>query len=224
MPIVVTDLDGTVLDVRERFVFAQINALGKLGFDISANDVYPLVEFTMEADKFLDGLGLSLTKEQLREYFDQVEEEFYQGWKYSFVFPGVIDALTQIRPRLEGLRLITSRARVEETEWEVETFGLNRVFDKQVFSRGHLARAQGVNEIPLFPYVTHRKELIQFAIEDLEKNDEVWVIGDSVEELRAAIELGFNTIGVLTGFTSAEKLTSFSNNILNSIADLIKLL
>lgn len=224
MPIVVSDLDGTLLDVRERFVQAQINSLRSLGFNVKAEDVYPHVQYTMDAPKFLQGLNLNLTNEQLLTYFNRIEQEFYKAWQHSFVVPGAIETLTEIRSRLTALRLITSRAWVEETEHEVETFGLDKVFDNHVFSRGHLARAEGVKEVPLYPFDEHRQRLILFAITDVKDQDEIWVIGDSPEEMHAAQGLGYNTIGVLTGFATKEDLTPYTTHILESVAELGQLL
>ncbi|MFW9831572.1 MAG: HAD family hydrolase [Candidatus Thorarchaeota archaeon] len=224
MPIIISDLDGTILDVRKRFVHAQINSLKFLGFDISPDDILPLVQFTMDASKFLGGLNLSLSNTQFREYILQIEQEFYKGWTHSYVIPGVIKTLNAIRPKLDALRLITSRAWLEETEREVERFGLNEVFDNHVYSRGHLARSEGVEEIPLYPFDEHRQRLIRLAIADLKNHGEVWVIGDSPEEMQAAKGLGYITIGVLTGFASKEDLAPYATYVLDSVADLDQLI
>jgi len=224
VPILVSDLDGTLLDVRDRFIHAQINALAGFGYTVTTGQVSPLVEFTIDYAQFLEGLDISLSQGNLIQYFLRVEQEFYKGWQYSFVFPGVIEALTRVRPRVDALRLITSRAWVDETRQEVKHFGLNQLFDRLVYTRGDLARVEGVKEVPLYPFLEHRQRLIQLAITDVENKDDVWVLGDSPNEMQAAQELGYTTIGVLTGFFTQEALTPFCTHILESVANIGRIL
>lgn len=226
MPIVVSDLDGTILDVRERFARAQINALTSLGQSVTVDQVKPLMHlaYTMDYPKFLDGLDVSLSQEDLVKYFLRIEEEFYKGWQHSFVLPGTFAALKAVRPRIDALRLITSRAWVEETRNEVDSFGLYKVFDRPVFTRGDLARKEGVDEVPLFPFSEHRQQLIKLAIADLDNQEDIWVIGDSTDEMQAAQELNTTTVGVLTGFSIKQELTPFCTHIIDSIAEILTLL
>jgi phosphoglycolate phosphatase-like HAD superfamily hydrolase len=224
VPILISDLDGTLLDVRDRFIHAQINALAKFGYTVKADQVTPLVEFTMDYDQFLGGLDITLSQTELFQYLLSIEEEFYKCWQYSFVFPGVIEALTSIRSQVDALRLITSRAWVEETREEVKHFRLDQVFDRPVCTRGDLARNEGVPEVPLYPFSDHRQRLIQLAIADLDNPADVWVIGDSPNEMQAAQALDFTTVGVLTGFYTPEALKPFCTHILDSIADIGTLL
>ncbi|TRO54682.1 HAD family hydrolase [Candidatus Bathyarchaeota archaeon] len=224
MPILVSDLDGTLLDVRDRFIHAQINALADFGYTVTIEQVSPLTEFTMDYKQFLGGLDVQLSQEDLIHYFLRIEQEFYKGWQYSYVFPGVIEALKEIRPRVDALRLITSRAWVEETRDEVNHFGLDILFDRQVVTRGDLARAEGVQEVPLYPFLDHRQRLIQLAIADLETPNDVWVIGDSPNEMEAAQRLGYTSVGVLTGFYTPEALDPYCTHVLNSVADIDTLL
>ncbi len=222
--ILVSDLDGTILDVRERFAQAQIKALASLGFEVTKTDIYPLVQFTMDADKFLNGLDISPSNKQLRQYYILIENEFYKGWRQSQVFPGVIEALKTIRPKLDALRLITSRAWVEETRQEVHAFGLDQLFDQKVFTRGDLARAEGVTEIPLYPYIEHRQRLIQLSISDLASQNDVWVLGDAPGEMQAAQGLGYIAVGVLTGFSKYADLEPVTDYILDSVANITQLM
>jgi phosphoglycolate phosphatase-like HAD superfamily hydrolase len=226
VPIIVSDLDGTILDVRNRFAHAQVNALASCGYTVTVDQVSPLMQlaFAMDYANFLGGLDISMTPDKLVQYFSRIEEEFYKGWQHSFVFPGTIEVLKAVRPRVDALRLITSRAWVEETRREVEFFGLDQVFDHHVFTRGDLARVDGVNEVPLYPFFEHRQRLIKLAIADLDNQDDIWVIGDSTVEMQTAQKLNATTVGVLTGFSTKQDLEPFCSHILDSIADFSTLL
>lgn len=210
--------------MRERFIYAQINALASFGYEVSADQVNPLVEYTMDYENFLNGLDIRFSQGELVQYFLCVEQEFYKGWQYSFVFPGVIEALKKACQRVDALRLITSRAWIEETREEVKHFGLDQVFDRLVCTRGDLAQVEGVTEVPLYPYNEHRQRLINLAIADLDNLPDVWVLGDSPSEMEAAKEVGYTTVGVLTGFYARETMEPFSDHILDSVADINSLL
>ena len=211
MSIIVSDLDGTILDVRNRFAHAQVNALTSFGHSVTVDQVSPIMHlaYSMDYANFLGGLDISFSQDDLIQYFLRIEEEFYKGWQHSFVVPGTIEALKAVRPRVSALRLITSRAWVEETRDEVESFGLDQVFDHHVFTRGDLARKEGVSEIPLYPFSEHRQRLIKLAIADLDNQEDIWVIGDSTSEMQAAQELNATTVGVLTGFFTKQDLAPF---------------
>lgn len=226
MPVIVSDLDGTILDVRSRFAHAQVNALASCGYSVTFDQVSSIMHlaYTMDYANFLGSLDISIPPDKLVQYFSRIEEEFYKGWQHSFVFPGTIEALKAVRPRVDALRLITSRAWVEETRDEVDSFGLYQVFDRHVFTRGDLARKEGVDEVPLFPFSEQRQQLIKLAIADLDNQEDVWVIGDSTDEMRAAQELDAMTVGVLTGFFTKQDLEPFCTHIIDSIAEIPTLL
>ncbi len=224
MPILVSDLDGTLIDIRDRFLYSQINALANFGYTISFEQVEPFVEIVMNYERFLDELDVSLSQKDYIQYLLSIEQEFYKGWQHSYVFPGVIEALKSIRPQVDALRLITSRAWVEETRTEVQHFGLDQVFDRPVFTRGDLARQEGIDEVPFYPYADHRQRLIQLAIADLTAKDDVWVIGDFPNEMQVAQSLGFTTVGVLTGFINPEALYPYCTHIIDSVAEIGSLL
>ncbi|MFX0077679.1 MAG: HAD family hydrolase [Candidatus Hermodarchaeota archaeon] len=226
MPIIVSDLDGTILDVRNRFAHAQVNALTSFGYSVTVDQVSPIMHlaYSMDYSNFLNGLDISFSQDELIQYFLRIEEEFYKGWQHSFVVPGTIEALKAVRPRVDALRLITSRAWVEETRDEVKSFGLDQVFNHHVFTRGDLARKEGVSEVPLYPFSEHRQRLIKLAIADLDNEEDIWVIGDSTNEMQAAQQLNATTVGVLTGFFTKQDLAPFCTHVLDSIANITTLL
>lgn len=223
MPVIISDLDGTILDVRERFAHAQVATFSSLGFDVPYKKAYNLYRWGYEPEILLGKLGITLSQEQWSLFFKRIDEEFYHHWNYSYVIPGVIEALHIVKPRVEGLQLITSRARIAETRSEFSAFGLDQVFDR-VYTRGDLAKAEGVNEIPLFPFLNHRRRLIQLALSDIDHHEDVWILGDSTKEIEAAKSLGHVAVGVLTGFAKREDLEPTADYILSSVAEITSLL
>ncbi|MFX1475889.1 MAG: HAD family hydrolase, partial [Promethearchaeota archaeon] len=144
---------------------------------------------------------------------------FYDGWQHSKLFPGTLDALGQLHKVAKTMRLITSRRHIDTTRREIRKLGLHTFFD-EVFTRGDLAQAEGVETIPLLPFVPHRRRLIHLSLQGIDHQGDVWVAGDTPGELEAAKDLGFVTIGVLTGFAEREDLEPFAHHILDSIAEI----
>jgi phosphoglycolate phosphatase-like HAD superfamily hydrolase len=217
--VILSDLDGTLLEVRERFAIAQAATLLSLGYKVPVSRLRSLYRFCLDAEKLLDILGISLTSEELHQYYVRISNEFLANWQRSKLIPGVKEAFENLKSRTKTMRIITSRREIQKTREEVHKFGLDRIFDG-VFTRGDLALVEGVEEVPLYPFLEHRQRLIQLALGGLVLQSIVWVIGDSPAELEAAKGLGFFTVGVLTGFADHKDLEPFADHILDSAADI----
>ncbi len=219
----ISDLDGTLLDVRERTAHAHRTALHQAGYDIDLQQIRKLNRFSLDARDLLSKLNIKLTSRELRRYIRNLQHAFYAGWYYARVVPGAFDALHTIHKRTQAMRLITSRHVTEITKLEVRKFRLEKWFDR-VLTRGDLAQAEGVSLIPMIPFVPHRRRLIKLALIDVEPNGEVWLVGDTAGELEAAKSIGCVTVGVLTGVALREDLTPYANYIIDSIADIGQLI
>ena len=218
-----SDLDGTLIDTRERAIHSHAKGLQNLGHEVTIEQIRELYKYSFNARDLLNRLNIHLSDAEFIQYIIGFRDYFFANWQLSHVIPGAFDALKQIQPLTEHMRLITSRQAIELTRQEVHRFGLHKCFEK-IFTRGDLAQAEGKDRIPLFPFLPHRRRLIQLALQDVKSEGDVWIVGDSAGELEAAHNLGFVTIGVLTGFGNKEDLKPFANHILNSIAEIEQLI
>ncbi len=219
MSVLVSDFDGTLLDVRKRFTKALLTTLRSLSIDVSFDQLMELYNVSLNVEDLTKALGLELSHQDLQQYAVRIDDEFFANWRHSRMIPGVVDVLETVRPKLKSMRLITSRGRIRETRLEVRYFGVEHIFDR-VLTRGDLALAEGVEKIPLYPFLPHRQRLIKLALSDLKNYNKVWILGDTSRELEAGKGLGFETIGVLSGFAKREDLEPFADHILDSAADL----
>jgi phosphoglycolate phosphatase-like HAD superfamily hydrolase len=219
----VTDLDGTLLDVRERMAHAHLEALNRVGYHFELDQIEPLYRITLDARDLLTRLGVDLSRLDLSRYIALLNEAFYADWQLAQLIPGALKVLEKLRKKAIPMRLITSRNHSEPTQREIRKFGLDQFFDR-AWTRADLAKEEGVESIPLVPFVPHRRRLIQLAIRDVTHDDDIWVAGDTAGELEAAKSLGFTTVGVLTGFGTADQLAPFAHHIIDSIADLVNLI
>lgn len=219
----ISDLDGTLLDVRERTAHAHSIALQQAGYQIELERLRALNRYSLDSRELLLQLNIDLTPHEFHKYIRTLQHAFYSGWYYSQVIHGAVNALKEVRKKTKAMQLITSRNVAQITKLEVRKFELDRYFD-QIITRSDLAQADGVDFVPMNPFVTHRRRLIQLALQNVDSNGDVWVIGDTAGELEAARTLGFITVGVLTGVAIRDDLEPFAHYILDSIAEIDKLI
>ena len=218
-----SDLDGTLLDIRERSIQAHVHAFQCVGHDVEVDQVRSYFYHSFDVKELLIRLNIVLKESEFDNYIRGFREAFFGNWQYSQVIPGVFKALELLQDKTEYMRLITSRHAIESTQREIRHFGLAKFFDS-VFTLGDLAKSEKQKRIPLFPYLPQRRRLIRLALQGIEPNGSVWVLGDAPGELEAAKSLGFTTIGVLTGHGTKDSLTPFADYILDSAAEIVQLI
>jgi phosphoglycolate phosphatase-like HAD superfamily hydrolase len=220
----ISDLDGTLIDTRERAVHAHVYSLRTLGYKVTPEQIRNCTyNFSSDSRDILNQLNISLSETDFIQYTMGFRDDFFANWQRSFVIPGAFEALKKTQLLTKHMRLITSRHAITQTKQEIYKFGLHKYFER-IFTRGDLAQEEGKDRIPLFPFIPHRRRLIRLALQDVKSEGEVWVVGDSAGELEAAKTLGFVTIGVLTGFGTPDDLKPFANHILDSIAEIVQLI
>lgn len=219
----VSDLDGTLIDTRERSIQAHVSAFQHVGHDVTADQVRTYFYHSFDAKELLSQLNIKLDSFEFRNYIQGFRKSFFGNWQSSQVIPGVFKALELLQQHAGYMGLITSRHAIESTHIELRHFGLDKFFDS-IFTLGDLANSENQKQIPLFPYLPQRRRLIRLSLQGIEPNGSVWVLGDTPGELEAARSLGFTTIGVLTGHGTTETLKPFADYILNTAAEIVQLI
>lgn len=218
-----SDLDGTLIDTRERANHAHASGLLRIGFDVTAEQIRRLHRYSFDTRDLLNRLGIQLSESEFIHYIMGFREFFFSHAELSHIIPGTIDALEQLKPQIDHMRIITSRQDSDQAREEIRRFGLHKWFE-DIFTRGDLAKAEGKDRIPLFPYLPHRRGVIRLALRDIKTEGDVWVVGDSASELEAAKSLGCFTIGVLTGFGTNDDLSPFASHIFDSFKGIVQLI
>lgn len=219
----ISDLDGTLLDTRERSIGAHVHAFQHIGYDIEADQIRLHFYHSFDVKELLLRLNIHLDESEFANYIQGFRDAFFGNWQSSQVIPGVFEALELLQDHAGYMRLITSRHAIESTHREVRHFGLNKFFDS-IFTLGDLAKSENQKHVPLFPYLPQRRRLIRLALQGIEPNGSVWVLGDAPGELEAAKSLGFTAIGVLTGHGTKETLGPHADHILDSAAEIVQLI
>jgi phosphoglycolate phosphatase len=219
------DLDGTIFDIAERDAFARYKALNELGYNVSLEDIRKHYHHGLGQRDIVEELGIKLTKKEEENYIKAGFAHFTtrEAFGLTKIHNGAYEVLSTLSKRYK-LVIVTSRDTISSTEEELEIFGVRNFF-ALIVTRESAATYHGVKEIPLLPFHEQRKKLYESVI-GMTKIDpkDMLCVGDSVSELRPAKELGINTIGVLTGFSSKEDMEKASIPTISDLKQLLKIL
>jgi len=223
--VILFDLDGTILDIADRDAFARYQALDKMGYDVSLDEVRKHYGYGIGMMGVVKELGIEFTEKETKEYIEAHFAYFTKrkALNLTKIHNGTHDVLSALSKK-HSLVLVTSRSGFSSTERELELFNI-RKFISLIVTREVAARYHGVKDIPLLPFQEQRKKLYACAI-GLTKIDpeDMVCIGDSVGELEPAKNLGIRTIGVLTGFSNKEDMESASISTIQNLTQLVRIL
>jgi len=219
------DLDGTILDFLERDAFARCKALNELGYNVSLKEVRSHYRYGMGLIDITKKLGIVMTKREMKNYTELSFAHFAdrEASNLTKIHSGAYDVLYTLSEKC-NLIVVTSRDSLISTEDELERFDVRKFF-AFVITREVAAKYHRVKEIPLLPFQEQRKKLYMCALGlTRTEPEEMLCIGDSVTELEPARDLGIETIGVLTGFSSKEDFERASIPTIQDLKQLVKIL
>ena len=222
---IIFDLDGTIFDILERDAFARYRALNELGYNVSLGEVNSHCRYGLGRMGIVKILGIAMTEKEAKKYIELSFVHFMKKEASSLtkMHDGARDVLSALFKRYQ-LIVATSRDALSSTEEELERFDIRRFFTL-VVTREVAAKYHGVNEMPLLPFHEQRRRLYActLGLTGLEPEG-ILCVGDSVGELEPARELGIETIGVLTGFSSKEDFENASISAIQDLTHLVKAL
>jgi len=219
------DLDGTILDFFERDAFARYEALNELGYHVSLEEVRRYYRYGTGLVDIAKELGITMTEQEMKKYTELSFAYFTkrEASNLTRVHDGAYNVLSTLSEKCR-LVVVTSRDTLSSTEEELERFDIKKFF-ALIVTREVAAKYHGVKEIPLLPFQEQRKKLYKCAVGLTKtKPDEMLCIGDSVTELEPARNLGIETIGVLTGFSSKEDFERASIPTIQDLKQLARIL
>lgn len=202
------DIDGTLVHVGGAGRRALGQALGKTFEVPEPHGVLAPIRFDGSTDRVI-------LKEMVRragiaaERFAAREREFEAAYLRALrallargdcrgVLPGVIALLDALRARGDALGLLTGNSEAGARA-KLEPFGLNPYFPAGAFGSDHEDRR-------VLAALAHRR--LQDWASRAFAADRVFVVGDSVMDVRAGKSQGFRTVAVLTGWSDRERLAA----------------
>ncbi len=217
--LILFDLDGTLVDI---FDF-HINAFIKMGKDVFGVDLVPedIIKNIGKPARVVigdpmkeRGIDPKVVEKKMKiaykSYKKHLEHNLRKMSMEEAILPGVLKLLETLSHRGELVGLLTGNISTVGMLIAEKT-GLSKYF--RIHSFGDVARK--------------RSEMIERAVElakekynFLPDRRNVFIVGDSVNDVRAGKEFGCRTIAVATGFSSEEELKKEKPDFLfNSLED-----
>lgn len=219
----ITDFDGPIIDVSERYYRAyqfclehtrrpdqQVRVLSKAEFWSLKRSCIPEKQI---------GILSGLTETQTQE-FAQLRRQTVHTLPYMVydqLAPGAVEALDKVQQAGVDLVVLTMR-RVRELEFAFSQYDLERFFPKNrcyCLSNDYV-KTRDVDDKP---------RLMERALAELPPPSDVWMVGDTEADIIAAKTHGIKVIGVLCGIRDSTQMELFQPDlIVNNLGEAVDLI
>ncbi|MBR8833816.1 MAG: HAD family hydrolase [Stigonema ocellatum SAG 48.90 = DSM 106950] len=219
----ITDFDGPIIDVSERyyrvyqFCLEKTKSLDQEVKQLTKAEFWHLKRSQVPEKQI--GMMSGLDEEQVQEFAklrrQTVHTELY--FQYDSLAPGAVDALLKIQQAGVDLAVMTMR-RVSELDYAFKKFDLGRFFPENrcyCLSNDYV-KTRDIDDKPL---------LMARAIEELPPVANTWMVGDTEADITAAKKHGVPVIAVECGIRSSSQLELYQPDLivkdLSSAVDLV---
>ncbi len=219
----ITDFDGPIIDVSERYYRVYQFCLEKTRRLNQEVKQLTLAEFwhlkRLQVPEKQIGMASGLDEAQVEEFAQlrrqTVHTELY--FQYDTLAPGAVDALLKIQQAGVDLAVMTMR-RVWELDYAFKKFDLGKFFPENrcyCLSNDYV-KTRDIDDKPL---------LMARAIEELPPVADTWMVGDTEADIAAAKKHGIPVIAVECGIRDRTRLEQHQPNLivknLSSAVDLL---
>ena len=189
---ILIDLDGTLLDSRER-LYGIFNSLVP-ECDLDKQGYWDLKRAKIGHKQILS-VRYGYTSQRIdsfeKAWMDLIEE---QEWlKKDVLFEGVKAHLKRLSMVAE-LYLLTARQRSVMVSYQIDYFGIQCFFRGIYVTGGTISKDAVISGLPL--------------------NNSDWLIGDSGQDIEVGKRLGVRTANVTNGFLSKESLLPYGADLI----------
>jgi phosphoglycolate phosphatase-like HAD superfamily hydrolase len=216
----ITDFDGPIMDVSERYYqvyqvcLDQIRYPGQSVNCLSKSEFWQMKRSRTPEKQIAIGSGLDLEQAQA---FAQLRSQTVHTppyLHYDTPIPGAIAALDKARRHGLDIVVMTMR-RVSELEEALHRCNLVSYFplNRRYCLANDYVKTGDVNDKPL---------LMKRALSELPPAADVWMVGDTEADMVAATSHGIKAFGVLSGIRDREQLAIYNpDRILNNLAEAV---
>ena len=219
----ITDFDGPIVDVSERYYRVYQFCLDQTRYpdqpvkELSKAEFWTLKRSRVPEQQIgiLSGLDAGQAKE-----FAQLRKQTVHTLPYLVydrLSPGAVEALEKVQQTGIDLVVLTMR-RVRELDDAFSRFDLERFFpeDRCYRLENDYVKTRDIDEKPL---------LMARAIAELPPMSEVWMVGDTEADIVAAKTHGIRVIGVLSGIRDRVQLERYEPDwVVNNLSEAVDII
>lgn len=219
---IITDFDGPIMDVSERYYRCYKFCLEQTQRSHQPVKQLSKAEFwSMKRSRIPEhqiGMLSGLDAEQSKA-FSQLRRQTVHSLPYLVydeLVPGAIDALEKIKTAGIDLAVLTMR-RIRELDYAFNRYNLHRFFPEESCYRlpNDYVKTRDIDDKPL---------LMERALGALAPGFNTWMVGDTEADIVAAKKNGIKVIGVLSGIRDREQLDLYQPDaIVNNLAEAVDL-
>lgn len=200
----ITDFDGPIIDVSERYYQVYLFCLSETRRQDQPVNTLPKAEFwalkRARIPEWKIGLRSGLDEAQAQA-FSQLRRQTvhtHPYFDYDRLAPGAMEALEKVQAAGLDLAVMTMR-RVRELDYAFNHHGLERFFPEErcYCLTNDYVKTKDIEDKPL---------LMERAMQELPPATATWMIGDTEADITAAKRHGVTAIAVLCGIRDRTQL------------------
>jgi phosphoglycolate phosphatase-like HAD superfamily hydrolase len=205
---IITDFDGPIVDVSQRYYrvyqlcLQQVRRPHQQVKQLSKAEFWALKRSHVPEKQI--GILSGLDEVQAQEFSQQRRKTVHTQpyFEYDRLTPGAVDALEEIQHAGIDLAVMTMR-RVRELDYAFNSFDLGKFFpeNRRYCLSNDYVKTRDVDDKPL---------LMKRAQAELPRAAETWMVGDTEADIVAAQKNGVKVIAVLCGIRDRAQLQQYN--------------
>ncbi len=209
---IITDFDGPIIDVSERYYQVYKYCLETSKYpEQSVNQLSKAEFWQLKRSRVLETqIGiLSGLEETQAKNFSALRRQTVHGasyFSYDSLAPDAVAALEKVQEAGIDLAVMTMR-RVKELDYAFNRYNLDRFFPKNrcYCLKNDYIKTRDIDDKPL---------LMERALVELPTAEDTWMVGDTEADIIAAKSHGVKVIAVLCGIRDQEQLLLYNPDLI----------
>jgi phosphoglycolate phosphatase-like HAD superfamily hydrolase len=210
----ITDFDGPIMDVSERYYRVYQLCLEKTRYpgqtiiELSKSEFWQLKRSHTPEIQIALKSGLDA---QQGQQFSQIRKQTVHTWpyfQYDVIIPTALETLTKVQAAGVDLAVMTMR-RVRELEYAFNQYNLSQFFpeNRRYCLSNDYVKTRDVEDKPL---------LMARALAELPPATDTWMVGDTEADITAAKKHDIKIIAVESGIRDRSQLESYQPDMIVS--------
>ncbi|MDH6098936.1 HAD family hydrolase [Anabaenopsis sp. FSS-46] len=208
----ITDFDGPIMDVSERYYRVYQFCLEKIRYpqqsvqELSRAEFWQLKRSRVPEKQIALKCGLDDTQAQEFAQLRRKTVHTDSYFQYDSLIPGAVDTLLKIQQAGIDLAVMTMR-RVRELDYALQKYELGNFFpeNRRYCLSNDYVKTSDVEDKPL---------LMERALAELPPACDTWMVGDTEADIAAAKKYGIKVIAVESGIRDRTQLEIYHPDVI----------